>query len=534
MKPHATTRTTGQSREEQARREIGHTDVSRPVAVALTAAFLVLHVLAFAALFATPALRGALAGLFESGGALKARIGACESTVNRDFPAAVALREPVQTALSALGAGDEQVVLGREGWLFYQPDVTALTGRGLDVAGGLGPLARREPPAIAAVKAFHDALAARGIRLVLLPTPVKPGVHADKLRVGGAETPSEEIVRARGYATWSEGLRAHGCEIFDASPILAAARAEHGDVYLKGDTHWRPETMDRVAAALAGTLRDALPASAAAPVEAAPRAVTNVGDTAMMLALPPAHALRAPETVVVRPVEGAKADAADVVLLGDSFSNLYSSEAMGWGADAGLAERLAFHLGRPVNAFVRNDGGAWSSRERLAQALARGTASLEGVKVVVWQFAERELVHGDWKMIALPESAAQPSRPRGDPDAPPPGTVPCTATVSAVSTGPRLDAPYSEFIIKWHVTGLAAVDDTTMPAEAVVLLYGMRARWVLPAASLQPGASVSLKLRPWSEVEGKLGSLNAGLLDDEMLEIDLPLYWAEDADPGRQ
>jgi alginate O-acetyltransferase complex protein AlgJ len=534
MKSHATTRTTGRNREEQARREIGHTDVSRFVAVALTAAFLVLHVFGFAALFATPALRGALAGLFDRGGALKARIDICESTVNREFPAAAALREPVQMALIALGAGDEQVVLGREGWLFYRPDVTALTGRGLDVAGGFGPPARREPPAIASVKAFHDALAARGVRLVLQPTPVKPGVHADKLRVGGAAPEPDAVVRARGYATWSEALRAQGCEIFDAAPILAKARAEQGDVYLKGDTHWRPETMDRVAAALAGTLRNALPASAAHPVEAAPRAVTNVGDTATMLALPATHALRAPESVVVRPVERATDAAADVVLLGDSFANIYSLESMGWGADAGLAERLAFHLGRPVKSFVRNDGGAWSSRERFAQALARGTASLDGVKVVVWQFAERELVHGEWKMIALPESAAQPSRPRDGDAADPGGTAPCTATVAAVSTGPRLDAPYSEFIIKWHVTGLAAAGGATPPGEAVVLLYGMRARNILPAASIQPGMSVSLKLRPWSEVEGKLGSLNAGLLDDEMLEIDLPLYWAEESGPERQ
>lgn len=529
--PKQQTRTTGQSREKQARLEIGRTEVSHGVGVALAAFFIALITAGFVALIGSPSTRGAIAGLFASGGTLKERIDTSEDVINRNFPAAVALREPVQVALAELGAGDEQVAVGKDGWLFYKPDVSALTDRGMDSAGGLMPLSLPEPAAVSSVKQFHDALEKRGVALILLPIPVKPGVHPDRLHANDFGDNSDTVIRARGFSFWRDALEKHGCTIFDVAPVLRDIRAERGAAYLKGDTHWTPEAMDAVAVALVGELDNNIKPTniPSPPVESVAKEVTNVGDTAMMLALPDTHELRTPETVEVRQVEFAKSGEADVVLLGDSFSNIYSLEGMGWGADAGLAERLAFHLGRTVNAFIRNDGGAWGSRERFIQALARGQTSLENVKVVIWQFSERELVHGNWKEMALPEELAKSVKKT---DAT--GTIRCTASVAAVSSGPELDAPYSEFIIKWHVTGITSVDGAEIPGEAVVLLHGMSARKILPAAAVREGAEVSLKLSPWAEVENKYGSLNAGLLDDEMLEIELPLYWAEKADVAGQ
>jgi alginate O-acetyltransferase complex protein AlgJ len=43
---------------------------------------------------------------------------------------------------------------------------------------------------------------------------------------------------------------------------------------------------------------------------------------------------------------------ADVLLLGDSFSNVFSVEAMGWGESAGLAEHLSVALGRPIDCIL--------------------------------------------------------------------------------------------------------------------------------------------------------------------------------------
>ena len=53
---------------------------------------------------------------------------------------------------------------------------------------------------------------------------------------------------------------------------------------------------------------------------------------------------------------------ADVLLLGDSFSNIYSLESMGWGTSAGFAEQLSYSLRRPVDRLVQNDQGAFATR----------------------------------------------------------------------------------------------------------------------------------------------------------------------------
>ena len=45
----------------------------------------------------------------------------------------------------------------------------------------------------------------------------------------------------------------------------------------------------------------------------------------------------------------------NVLVLGDSFVNVFAHQAMGWGASAGFAEHLSRELGRPLDHIVRND-----------------------------------------------------------------------------------------------------------------------------------------------------------------------------------
>ena len=85
-----------------------------------------------------------------------------------------------------------------------------------------------------------------------------------------------------------------------------------------------------------------------------------------------------------------------MLLLGDSFTNIYSLASMGWCDSAGLADQLSYSLGRPLDRIVQNDDGAFATRALLQRA---GPERLAGKRVVVWQFAARELVSGDWKVI---------------------------------------------------------------------------------------------------------------------------------------
>lgn len=100
-----------------------------------------------------------------------------------------------------------------------------------------------------------------------------------------------------------------------------------------------------------------------------------------MLRLSAGQTLFQPQPVTVERIVGARSKlpwqpsaAADVLVLGDSFSSIFSSDQMGWGDSAGFVEHLAYYLGRPLDRLIRNDAGA---------------------------HATRELACGDWKLLPL-------------------------------------------------------------------------------------------------------------------------------------
>jgi hypothetical protein len=133
----------------------------------------------------------------------------------------------------------------------------------------------------------------------------------------------------------------------------------------------------------------------------------RTGDILRMLKLPAgqkAYDLQEVETKQVlvgnalwRPNKEAR-----VLLLGDSFCNIFSLESMGWGESAGFAEQLSRALGgQPLDCILRNSDGSFATREFLSRELARGRDRLVGKKVVVWEFAVRELAFGNWKLLDM-------------------------------------------------------------------------------------------------------------------------------------
>jgi hypothetical protein len=323
------------------------------------------------------------------------------------------LRPRAQLVLSGvLGAGNERVYIGRDGWLFFRPDTEYVTSAGfLDprrlrrrVAAADEWRAPPQPDPRLAIIDFHRQLEARGITLVVVPTPVKPSIHPEHF--AGAYETRREPLQNPSYATWVADLERAGVLVFDPAPALAAARVA-GAQYLATDTHWRPEAMEAVVSHLAGLIRQrvSLPDVASPGFRIEERAVSNTGDTAAMLDLPAGQTLYPPEEAWIRQVREADGGLwrssrdADVLVLGDSFSNIYALESMGWGSSAGFVEHLSFALGRPVDRIVQNDEGAHATRGLLAQA---GPARLAGKRVVIWQFATRELAFGDWRLIPLP------------------------------------------------------------------------------------------------------------------------------------
>jgi alginate O-acetyltransferase complex protein AlgJ len=319
------------------------------------------------------------------------------------------LRPSAQRMLSGWpGAGNERVYIGRDGWLFYRPDVEYLTGRGflhpsvmrrrVVVSREWTKLPRPDPRP--AILEFHRQLVTRGIALIVVPTPGKPSIHPEKL-ASAYENRGEPPLQNPSYAAFVENLGGAGVLVFDAATVLSQAR-QSGPQYLATDTHWRPEAMELVAERLAAFVSEHVnpPAIASPGYRTEDRVVANHGDTSVMLDLPAARPRYPRERVLIRRVVGSDGDAwrpdrrADVLVLGDSFSNIYSLASMNWGDSAGLIEQLSYALGRPIDRIVQNDDAAYATRAMLARD---GPERLAGKRVLIWQFAERELAFGDWR-----------------------------------------------------------------------------------------------------------------------------------------
>ena len=422
------------------------------------------------------------------------------------------------------GAGNEQVYVGRDGWLFYRPDVEFVTGLPFLSAAQLHHRTIKadvQPDPIRAITQFRDQLAARGIDLIVVPAPSKAGIEPEKLSTRASQAP----VTNASFTEWEKRLRLAGVRVFSTDAILAGRKAAtHQPQYLAADSHWTPEAMEFIAAKLAQTLGQAK--SNLTPLAA--QEIDGTGDIAQMLKLPKNQTLFPPQRLAIhRVTNGAalwRADpAADVLLLGDSFTNIYSLEAMGWGESAGFAEHLSRALGKPIDVLARNSDGAFATREMLAQELAHGRDRLAGKKLVIWEFAARELAFGDWKLLDMTLREKAPAQFFS---AKPGEAVVVTATVEAASPVPQPGSvPYKEHIMSLHLVDLAGLTNIRS-AQALVYTWSMRNNIWTPAARLRPGEKVRLRLRAWSDVAAELQKFNRSEIDDPTVQMEEP-SWGE-------
>lgn len=372
----------------------------------------------FGAVF-QPAEEGLL--FFQVNRRLQARMGALERELEDSSWLLRHSQGPVQWLLAGWGgAGNEQVYVGRRGWLFYRPGFDYVTGPPFLAPDALERRRRsgeswQAPPAPdprPAILDFHRQLAARGIRLILLPAPTKAMIHPEALAPSYAGGAAGAALHNPSFPELKAALEAAGVLVYDPAATLARRRRETGEpAFLGTDSHWSPGAVDAVARELADRIR-LLEVPFARPATRWRRRgadVEGVGDLARTLRLPDWGRLYPPQTVRLERVVDERGrpwtsdPRAEVLLLGDSFTNVFSEPGLGWGRAAGLAEQLAYHLGRGVDRIALNNDGATASRRRLAMELAAGRARLAGKKLVVWEFAVRELAAGDWQPIAFAE-----------------------------------------------------------------------------------------------------------------------------------
>ncbi len=555
------------TREEIANIEIGSTEISRPLAVVMVIVFLVI-------IFAVPIVQtayelrndepiqaldiyrglpavaktfkktegGVLTRTLRSNAVLLQQINEYEDALEDQSLLTKSLLGPTQALLLRFfSQGNEKAYPGKDGWLFFRPGIDYVTGPPfLDEF----ELAKREasgneytlppqPDPRQGILDFHAQLKERGIQLVIVPAPVKAVVHPEKF--SGRFDDHDQPLQNPSFAQFKKELEAAGVLVYDPAPLLVQRKLETGQPqYLDSDTHWTPAAMDAVAQDLAAFVEAnvALPEGRAGFKRVSTK-VTNLGDIANMLNLPAGQTLYPEQTVEIQQVLQERTDlmwrstkGAPILVLGDSFSNIYSLGGMGWGESAGFIEQLGFHLKRPLDRLARNDAGAFATRQMLSQDLARGRDRLAGKTVVIWEFASRELAVGDWKMLPLKVGTPPPSN-FILPEPGKPLTV--TGVIEQMSPIPPAGSTvYKDLIIALHLRDLRSPEKELAPgSEVLVFIWAMRNAKRTPVASWREGREVTLVIKDWDDVVDRYESFKmVGIADDDLM-LESPC-WAEE------
>jgi len=445
----------------------------------------------------------------------------------------------IQSVLTGLlSAGNEQAYCGKDGWLFFRPGIDYITNRPFLDAGVLEERSRTgnewtappQPNPLSAIMDFNSQLSERGIRLIVIPTPAKPMIYPEQFtrRYKGNDRPLQNP----SFDKFRQTLEAEGVRVFDPAPILMAAKKVSTEpLYLDSDTHWTPEGINHVVRKLADVIRAEAVLTAVEPVTYGHQRleVSNIGDIANMLNLPEDQTLYGLQTVTIDQVlspDGGPwqpSKNAEILLLGDSFSNIYSLDGMNWGESAGLPEQLSAQLKRPLDRIVQNAGGSFSTRQQLSRELRGGNDRLAGKKLVVYQFAIRELAVGDWKLLDMTLG----ERKKPVPDVSGEGELIIRGKIGAVTSVPKPGTvPYKNCLTSIHLTDMKASQGKLAEDEIIIFVWGMRNNKWTKAAHYKPGRILNIKLKPWSEAEKKYGSYNRMELDDPDL-LFLDTYWGQ-------
>jgi len=293
------------------------------------------------------------------------------------------------------------VVKGRDGWLFLVSELRHLAagqfwGEAAETAGRAKRADARDPRP--AILDFHQALAAAGVELILVPVPAKAAVYPRYLPgepgAGSGDRPDPH------HREFYSLLRGEGVKVVDLTgPFREGPDPERGPYYCRRDSHWSGTGCVKAAELIAAEVRPLLPRVAGRTYPAEWKEIEIDGDLSRMLGDPGL----APETLAVREVEGETIDpASPLLVLGDSHTLVFHAGGDMHARGAGLADQLARELGRPVELIGVRGSGATPARLDLYRR-ARGEPEYwKDKRAVVWVFSAREFTESDgWRLVPI-------------------------------------------------------------------------------------------------------------------------------------
>ncbi|RKU12515.1 hypothetical protein C6503_17155 [Candidatus Poribacteria bacterium] len=300
---------------------------------------------------------------------------------------------------AAAEAQKTTVVSGKDGWLFFAPELRAMSvgqfwgDAAARVSRASNPEFADPLPAILDFKAQLDKV---GIELIFVPIPAKATIYPEMVSEHGTGTTRTDKYHLKFY----DVLREQGVNVLDLTPIFLKNRfADAGPVYCKQDTHWSGQGCILAAEAIAKVIGTPswvgeIPKR---NIEMETRMTEVTGDLWKALG---DENLQKEQLRLTYIKEGASASwrASPVVLLGDSHNLVFHAGGNMHAQGAGLPDHLAYQLGFPVDVVAVRGSGATPSRLNLY----RRRDNMKGKQVVIWCLSVREFTEGQgWRKVPV-------------------------------------------------------------------------------------------------------------------------------------
>jgi len=470
------------------------------------------------------------------------------------LPYAKALRQHTQQLFTDLaGEGNRKVVIGRNGWLFYRPELHALNGWG---PLKTEPFSVMKDPSLAKLRParewvldFAAELRERGIPLLLVPVPVKPMLYPEHLLTKAADEP---LYHPDQLAFYDE-LRHAGIDVLDLTQPLFDLKKRY-PLFLKQDTHWTPEAMKKAASLVAHHLKktypDQLEKTETPRIDARVRDRQALGDLVQLLDLPDPTIKFRPEVGQLVSIYGFDPDpTSPISLLGDSFVNIFTDPTLGFGdpatadqdpqprINAGFAYQLALYLGRPLDVIAINGSGTTATRKAFA---ARPDDVVRSKKLVIWVLAARDLLYSpaaareaniEWGPTPFnPHSSQSKTAPPEDPITHL-GQIVVEAELIEKSANQDLSAtPYADALHTAVYRVLRVVSGDFDPAaEWQAVQWTYKKKELQATARSVLGKRYRLTLSPWED-QTALQSLNVRNDNTSLDEFTTERWYVESAE----
>ena len=302
------------------------------------------------------------------------------------------------------------VVEGRDGWLFFEPEMRFLSFPRFWGEAALKTARSPKPEnadPLPAIVHFHQQLAERGIALFVVPVPPKAWntAHTPELPLEGR---SEDAL-----GQFYKQLQAEGVHVLDLRPDFEAREAAGEGMFCKTDTHWSGAACVTAAKAIAAALAEAGPGAgvtlAPSPLEARWTQASFHGDLLELQHAPESIM----ETLPVREITSASHNpvqpdpASPILLLGDSHTLVFHDFLA---QNAGFPDQIAKETGIVPDWIGTRGSGANAVRISLLRRAMKDPGYLATKKAVIWCFAAREFTEADQGWQRLPLSTGNPSK----------------------------------------------------------------------------------------------------------------------------